>query len=123
MPGWEPRAERLAGPPPPQEPGESDEQYYWRILPKPPQGDERDSVIAEWIDDVAYVGGVRALNWLRQSENWPLSSPARARMMYHVSRSYEQLNDEARRANEAAARDQASKQETERQRARREAGW
>ena len=103
--------------------GETDDDYFMRVLPKPPIGDERDDVVAEWLDDIMRTGGSLALQWAVEPINWPLSSPSRGRMLYYVNVLLERANEDAKRQAQAAAREQQAQQVDERQQRRRAAGW
>jgi histidinol dehydrogenase len=99
---------------------------YWRtLLPKPPANSQSDEEVGRWIDDVAYAGGVAALHWIRDAENWPksLGSVMRSRLMHHVEKLHHEHTEAMRKASLRKVESQVEQQEAERREKQRMQGW
>jgi hypothetical protein len=110
-------------PAPPREPGESDAEYYLRVLPRPPAVGS-DEAVSAWLEDVVNTGGGPALAWAFEASNFPEHLRFwRMRVDHAYHQLQRQVELKAQREAEAASRRQAAAVEDERQRRRRDAGW
>jgi hypothetical protein len=106
------------------QPGETDEQFYMRILPKPPLAmSAHDDVVAGWVEDVYVAGGIGAIEWLFDTAVWPLGTEARGRMLHFLGVLRNRSEQQARRRAEQAAEDAQAEDERRRRQQRRDAGW
>jgi hypothetical protein len=106
------------------QPGETDEQFYMRVLPRPPLTmAAHDGTIAGWLEDVYSAGGIRAIEWVFETHNWPLGDIARGRMLHFLGVLRERATAQARRRAEQAAEDAQAEDERRRRQQRRDAGW
>jgi hypothetical protein len=104
--------------------GESDEQYYLRILPPPPLTmAAHDDVVAEWVQDVYAAAGIAGVEWIFDTMNWPLGSEARGRMLHYLGVLRHRDTEWAKRRAEQAAEDALAEAERRRHDQRKAAGW
>jgi hypothetical protein len=104
-------------------PGEDDEAFYLRTLPKPPTIGSDDSVCM-WMDDVLTECGPLALKWAFQAENFPDHlKDWRMRNNHWYAQLMNRANEAARRQAEQAARERQAREREQLQARRRAAGW
>jgi hypothetical protein len=83
-----------------------------------------DESVCEWLSDVAYVAGAAGLSWAFDAFNFPEHlKPWRMRVDHHFHVLMRNLELQAQREREAAARATQANLEDERQAKRRAAGW
>jgi hypothetical protein len=127
---WPQRKQLDPVPPPPANATGAEVDAYWmKHLPSPRDYmPENDDNCADFLRDVARVGGAAGLDWvwvprINGTGNWPFSSTARGRMQYlHVTLMDNAIRAAQREA-EQKARRQVEAQEEQRLQARRAAGW